>query len=204
MQAYRIVMILGICGSPRKMATDYVLSEALKMLEERGFQTSLFSVRGKNINPCKHCDYCLKNKECVVKDDMYQLYPLFREAEGFVIATPVYNGGLSAQTKAIIDRTRATLAADPKALRGKPGMAIAVGGDRMGGQELTIQQIHTFYILNGMMPISGGFFGANLGATFWSKDTLEGVKEDARGFQILEKDCQEVCRGLPCRKIIIF
>jgi multimeric flavodoxin WrbA len=180
-------MILGICGSPRKMATDYVLSEALKMLEERGFQTSFFSVRGKNISPCKHCDYCLKNKECIVKDDMYQLYPLFREAEGFVIATPVYNGGLSAQTKAVIDRTRATLAADPRVLRGKPGMAIAVGGDRMGGQELTIQQIHTFYILNGMMPISGGFFGANLGATFWSKDTLEGVKEDLEGFRSLRK-----------------
>ncbi len=189
-------MILGICGSPRKMATDHVLGEALKMLEERGLQTALFSVRGKNISPCRHCDYCLKNKECVVKDDMYQLYPLFREAEGFVIATPVYNGGLSAQTKAVIDRTRATLAADPKALRGKPGMAIAVGGDRMGGQELAIQQIHTFYILNGMMPISGGFFGANLGATFWSKDTLEGVKEDAEGFRSLRKTVKKFAEAL--------
>ena len=189
-------MILGICGSPRKMATDYVLGEALKMLEERGVQTAHFSVRGKNISPCRHCDYCLKNKECVVKDDMYQLYPLFREAEGFVIATPVYNGGLSAQTKAVIDRTRATLAADPKALRGKPGMAIAVGGDRMGGQELAIQQIHTFYILNGMTPISGGFFGANLGATFWSKDTLEGVKEDAEGFRSLRKTVKKFAEAL--------
>lgn len=189
-------MILGICGSPRKMATDYVLSEALKMLEERGLKTSLFSVRGKTINPCKHCDYCLKNKECIVKDDMHQLYPLFREADGLVIATPVYNGGLSAQTKAVIDRTRATLAADPKALRGKPGMAIAVGGDRMGGQELAIQQIHTFYILNGMMPISGGFFGANLGATFWSKDTLEGVKEDAEGFRSLRKTVKKFAVAL--------
>lgn len=193
-------MILGICGSPRKMATDHVLGEALKMLEERGFQTGLFSVRGKNISPCKHCDYCLKNKECVVKDDMYQLYPLFREAEGFVIATPVYNGGLSAQTKAVIDRTRATLAADPRALRGKPGMAIAIGGDRMGGQELTIQQIHTFYILNGMMPISGGFFGANLGATFWSKDTLEGVKEDAEGFRSLRKTVKKFAEALQANK----
>ena len=189
-------MILGICGSPRKMATDHVLGEALKMLEERGFQTSLFSVRGLSISPCKHCDYCLKNKECVVKDDMYLLYPLLREAKGFVIATPVYNGGLSAQTKVIIDRTRATLAADPKALRGKPGMAIAVGGDRMGGQELAIQQIHTFYILNGMMPISGGFFGANLGATFWSKDTLDGVKEDAEGFRSLRKTVKKFADAL--------
>jgi multimeric flavodoxin WrbA len=189
-------MILGICGSPRKMATDHVLGEALKMLEEKGFKTMLFSVRGKNISPCRHCDYCLKNKECVVKDDMYQLYPLFREADGFVIATPVYNGGLSAQTKAVIDRTRATLAADPKALRGKPGVAIAVGGDRMGGQELAIQQIHTFYVLNGMMPISGGFFGANLGATFWSKDTLEGVKEDAEGFRSLRKTVKKFAEAL--------
>ena len=92
----------------------------------------------------------------------------------------------SAQTKTIMDRTRALLAADPKALRGKVGMAIAVGGDRMGGQELAIQQMLTFYILNGVIPVSG-VFGANLGATFWSKDTLEGVKEDTEGFRSLRK-----------------
>ncbi|HPS90991.1 MAG TPA: flavodoxin family protein [Methanothrix sp.] len=180
-------MILGISGSPRNMATEHIIGEALKMLEGRGLETKLFSVRGKQISPCRHCDYCLKNKECIVKDDMHQLYPLIRQAEGFVIATPVYNGSMSAQTKIVIDRTRATLAADPKALRMKPAMAIAVGGDRMGGQELAVQQIHAFYILNGMIPVSGGFFGANLGATFWSRDTLEGAKADEEGFRSLRK-----------------
>ena len=189
-------MILGICGSPRRMATEHVLGEALKMLSELGFSTQLFTARGKDIKPCRHCDYCLKNGKCVVEDDMYELYPLFKEAEGFVIATPVYNGSLSAQTKIVIDRTRATLAADPKALLGKPGMAIAVGGDRMGGQEQAISQIHTFYILNGMIPVSGGFFGANLGATFWSKDTLEGVKEDAEGFRSLRKTVKKFAQAI--------
>jgi multimeric flavodoxin WrbA len=189
-------MILGICGSPRKMATEHVLSEAMKMLEEKGHKTALFSVRGKSISPCRHCDYCLKNKECVIADDMQKLYPLMRESQGFVIATPVYNGSLSAQTKIVIDRTRATLAADPKALKGKIGMAIAVGGDRMGGQEQAIMQIHTFYILNGMIPVSGGFFGANLGATFWSKDTLDGVKEDAEGFRSLRKTVNKFAKAL--------
>jgi len=66
-------------------------------------------------------------------------------------------------------------------------MGIAVGGDRAGGQELALMQIHTFYILNGMTPVSGGFFGANLGATFWSKDTLDGVKQDEEGFRSLRK-----------------
>jgi multimeric flavodoxin WrbA len=180
-------MILGISGSPRKQSTEYVLFTALKMLEERGFKTRLFSVRGKNISPCRHCDYCLKNAECVIKDDMYQLYPLIKEAKGFVIATPVYNGGISAQIKIVIDRTRASLAADPNALKHKAGMAIAVGGDRIGGQEMAIWQVHAFYILNGMIPVSGGFFGANLGATFWSKDTLEGAQKDEEGFRSLRK-----------------
>lgn len=189
-------MILGISGSPRKMATEHILGEALKMLEERGFETQLFTVRGKNISPCRHCDYCLKNARCVIQDDMYQLYPLIKEAKGFAIATPVYNGSVSAQTKIVIDRTRASLAADPKVLRGKPGMAIAVGGDRMGGQELAIQQIHAFYILNGMIPVSGGFFGANLGATFWSKDTLEGAKEDEEGNRSLRKTVRRFAETL--------
>jgi multimeric flavodoxin WrbA len=181
------IMILGISGSPRNMATEHILGEALKMLEDKGLDTLQFTVRGRQISPCRHCDYCLKNKECIIKDDMYQLYSLIREAQGFVIATPVYNGSMSAQTKIIIDRTRATLAADPKALRMKPGMAIAVGGDRMGGQELAVQQIHTFYILNGMIPVSGGFFGSNLGATFWSRDTLEGAIADEEGNRSLRK-----------------
>jgi multimeric flavodoxin WrbA len=189
-------MILGISGSPRKMATEHILSEALRMLNEMGFQTEQFSMRGKSISPCRHCDYCLKNKECIVKDDMQQLYPLIREAEGFVIATPVYNGSMSAQTKIVIDRTRASLSADPKALRYKPGMAIAVGGDRMGGQELALQQIHTFYILNGMIPVSGGFFGANIGATFWSRDTLEGAEKDEEGFRSLRKTVRKFAETL--------
>ena len=180
-------MILGISGSPRRMATEHILGEALKMLQERGLETVQFTVRGRQISPCRHCDYCLKNKECTIKDDMHQLYPLFKEASGLVVATPVYNGGVSAQTKIVMDRTRALLAGDTKALTAKPGMAIAVGGDRMGGQELAVQQIHTFFILNGMVPVSGGFFGANLGATFWSRDSLEGAMKDEEGFRSLRK-----------------
>ena len=180
-------MILGICGSPRKQATEYVLGEALSMLGRMGFETEFFTVRGKDIGFCQHCDYCLRNKECKLKDDMYMLYPLLRKAEGLVIATPVYNGGVSAQMKAVMDRSRALFAVDKNVLRYKAGMAIAVAGDRAGGQELAIQQIMTFYVLNGVIPVGGGPFGANLGATFWSKDTLKGVKQDEEGFNTLKK-----------------
>jgi multimeric flavodoxin WrbA len=180
-------MIVGICGSPREQATDYVLKEALRMLSEKGFETCFWTVRGKRVGFCTHCDFCLKNKECAFKDDMQEVYALLKDAKGIIFATPVYNGGVSAQTKTIMDRCRAVVAGNPDFFRGKIGMGIALGGDRAGGQENALMQILTFYILNGAVPVSGGFFGANLGATFWTKDTLEGVKLDEEGFRSLRK-----------------
>ena len=180
-------MIVGICGSPRQQATEHVLKEALRMLEKQGFETRFFTVRGKRIGFCTHCDHCLTHKECMFKDDMQEVYALLKDARGIIIATPVYNGGVSAQTKAVMDRCRAVVAADKNFFKHKIGMGIALGGDRVGGQEQALQQILTFYILNGMIPVSGGFFGANLGATFWTKDTLEGAKQDKEGFRSLKK-----------------
>jgi multimeric flavodoxin WrbA len=181
------LMIVGICGSPRQQATEHVLKEALRMLEEKGFETRFWTVRGKRIGFCTHCDYCLKNKECAFKDDMQEVYGLLKDAKGIIFATPVYNGTLSAQTKTVMDRCRALVAGDPNFFKGKVGMGIALGGDRAGGQENALQQILNFYILNGAVPVSGGFFGANLGATFWTKDTLEGVLQDEEGFRSLRK-----------------
>ena len=181
------MIIVGICGSPRQQATEHVLKEALRMLEEQGFETRFWTVRGKWVDYCAHCDYCLKDKECVVQDDVQELYALLAEAQGIIFASPVYNGGVSAQTKAVMDRMRAVVAADKNFFRGKVGMGIVVGGDRAGGQEFALMQIHAFYIIQGIVPVGGGFFGANLGATFWSRDTLEGVKLDEEGFRSLRK-----------------
>jgi multimeric flavodoxin WrbA len=179
--------IIGVCGSPRHEGTEHILEKALETLKEKGFQTQLWTVRAKWVDYCSHCDYCLRNKECVVQDDLQELYPMLAEADGIIFATPVYNGGVSAQTKAVMDRTRALVAAEPNFFKGKVGMGIAVAGDRLGGQEMALMQIHTFFIINGAIPVGGGFFGANLGATFWSKDTLEGALADEEGFRSLKK-----------------
>ena len=179
--------IVGISGSPRHQATEHMLEEALKLLTEKGYETKLWTVRGKWVDYCAHCDYCLKNKECVIQDDLQELYALLAEANGIIFASPVYNGGVSAQTKAVMDRMRAAVAADKNFFKGKVGMGIVSGGDRNGGQEFALMQIHTFFIINGMIGVGGGFFGANLGATFWSKDTLEGALQDEEGYRSLKK-----------------
>ncbi len=193
------MIIVGICGSPRQQATEHVLKNALAMLEKLNFETRFFTVRGKHIEFCSHCDYCLEHKACVLNDDMQKVYTLLKEARGIILATPVYNGGVSAQIKAIMDRCRAAVASDRNFFKDKIGMGIALGGDRIGGQEAALSQILTFFILNGVLPVSGGFFGANLGATFWTKDTLEGVKQDEEGLRSLRKTVKKFAAQLKSR-----
>ena len=190
------MMILGVCGSPRPQATEYALQQALGMLEEMGHETVFWGVRGKQIGFCTHCDHCFEGNGCVIDDDVQELYPLIEEAQAYIFASPVYNGGVSAQIKAVIDRTRALLARNRDAFRGKAGIALAIGGDRSGGQELAIQQIITFYTLNGAIALSGGFFGANIGASLWSRDSLEGVKADDEGFKGLRKTVKRLSKYL--------
>jgi multimeric flavodoxin WrbA len=131
---------------------------------------------------------------------MYEVYELLKNCKGLILASPCYNGGISSHLKAVMDRTRALGAADVNFLRGKVGMAIAVGGDRAGGQEPAIQQIISYYVLTGAIPISGGSWGSNLGATFWSKDTLEGVKEDEEGFRSLKRTVNKFAGFLENKK----
>lgn len=178
------IRLLGISGSPREGATAYVLREALEFAESLGdVETELVSLKGKKIGFCLHCDYCVRTKEgCIQKDDVSDLYPSMEAADAWLLATPVYQGSLSAQLKAVLDRCRALVARDPNVLQNKVGAAIAVGGDRAGGQEPAIMAIHAFYLANKMIPVSGGPFGSNLGGTIWSRDKrAEGAAADEEG-----------------------
>jgi multimeric flavodoxin WrbA len=185
------IKILGISGSPRSMATDFLVREALRIAKEKyDAVTDYFSAKGKKLDFCTHCDFCIKTKEgCIHQDDISaELYGKMIWADAWIIGTPVYQGTVSAQTKTIMDRCRAVVARERKVFLNKVGMGIADGGDRIGGQEPSIQTILNFYVINEMIPVGGGSFGANLGGTFWSKDNgAEGVSEDSEGMRSLVK-----------------
>ena len=180
--------VLGICGSPRDGATEFLLKNALKDLESESIETRFITVRDKDISPCTHCNECVDtNGKCSIYDDMDEIYDALREADGIILASPIHFGSISAQLKAVIDRCQAMIMEDLDIFKNKVGISIVVGGDRSGGQELAIQQINTFYLLNKIIPVSGGSFGANLGACLWSQDDgAEGVKNDEYGLKTLD------------------
>ncbi|WP_406533869.1 flavodoxin family protein [Methanobrevibacter sp.] len=179
--------VFGICASPRNNTTEYVLSKALEDLSNEGFETEMFTCMGKDIKPCMHCDYCLEHKKCIIDDDMNDVYEGLLSADGIILATPIQSGGISSNLSAIMDRTRALEAIDYNILRGKIGMSITVGGDRTGGQDFAHLKNITYFMIHGIIPVSGGPFGSNLGASFWSNDSLEDIKKDDYGMESLNR-----------------
>jgi len=183
-------LLLGICGSPRRQGTEYAIKYALNYATEKfGFETEYWTVRNKEINFCLHCDYCVREKKgCVNKDDMEKLYIKLEEAKFLLFGTPIFQGNLSGQLKTVMDRCRAMVAKNPNVFKDKIGAALAVGGDRSGGQEIAIRSILDFYQQNYIISVSGGAFGANLGASLWSDDNgKDGVQNDEEGLRTIRK-----------------
>ncbi len=183
-------LLLGISGSPRKQGTEYAVQYALNYASENyGFDIDFWSVRNKKISFCLHCDYCIREKKgCINKDDMQELYEKLESAKFLLFGTPVFQGNLSGQLKTVIDRCRALIAKNPNVFKNKIGAAIAVGGDRNGGQEIAIRSILDFFQQNHILSVSGGAFGANLGASLWSQDMgKEGIEKDQEGLRTIRK-----------------
>lgn len=175
-----MLKVLGICGSPRKGATEYFLKESLKEFENReDVQIEYMFLRGKKLTACTGCDYCRRNKKsCCIKDDMNELLEEFLKYDAYVIASPVYAYGATPQIHAFFSRMRPIFHLAPGKLRDKFGVAMAVGGRRNGGQEIAVGSILNLMMARGINIISnesGGYAGAYL----WSKDKkAEGAAED--------------------------
>ena len=183
-------LLLGICGSPRNQGTEFAIEYALDYAAKKfGFETEFWTVRGKTIKFCVHCDYCIREKKgCMHVDNLAELYPKLEIAKFLLLGTPVFQGNISGQLKTIIDRCRALIAKNPNVFKNKIGVALAVGGDRSGGQEIAIRTILDFYQQNHVICVSGGAFGANLGASLWTKDLgKKGEEQDEEGLKSIRK-----------------
>ena len=94
-------------GSPRKNGNSSTLAQnVIAGAKSAGATIDSYYLHEMNINPCDACEACRKNDsgDCVIDDDMQELYTKLREADALVIATPIYYFTISAQTKLFIDR----------------------------------------------------------------------------------------------------
>ena len=95
-------------SSPRQDGnSDILLNSAIKGAESNGAVVEKIIIRDLQIAPCNSCGGCWEKGDCVIDDDMQKIYPKLVDADGIIVASPIYFMGVSAQLKAFIDRCQA-------------------------------------------------------------------------------------------------
>ncbi len=100
-----MMRILGVVGSPRRGGnTEILVDEILDGAKETGAEAEKVILDELDIRPCKGCFACSKTNECVQDDDMNMVAVKMRQSQVWVLGTPIYWWGPSAQFKAFLDR----------------------------------------------------------------------------------------------------
>jgi len=210
------IRLLGIHSSPIKDGNcAYLLDYALnKAVQQEGVVADKATLGGLKISDCVQCNWCMKKQTadrlCNVEDDALPILHQIDVCDILILMTPVYFARLSGAMACLLDRTRCFLFGKEKrqSLKGKIGIAMAVGWMRNGGIETTLESVHSAFLLHEMWTPSvheaGTVFG--VGAVSgplhadqpFKRDRL-GVKEDGqalRATDLFVKKAVETARML--------
>ena len=146
MSTKKVVIVMG---SPRKNGNSITLAQRVaKGAEAVGAEVESFYLHEMDIKPCDACDICREDssKDCVINDDMQNLYPKLRQADALVIASPIYYATVSAQTKLFLDRCYALEGPQEKesALKGKRIGIVLTYGDSDPFNSGAVNAMRTF------------------------------------------------------------
>ena len=97
--------VVIINGSPRKEGnTAIAINEMIKVFKSENIETEVFQIGNKNIRGCIACGSCAPTGRCVFNDVVNEISASFEEADGLIIATPVYYASANATLIACLDR----------------------------------------------------------------------------------------------------
>ena len=189
------IYVLGVCGSPIKGGnTEVYLKHSLDAAAESGAKTELVTLAGKDINECKHCNYCVfKQKEgdfCAVKDDMSGIFQKVLEADALLVASPTYLGRLSGLTALFLDRLRVFAFGKHYGgmMKDKVAGALAVSWMRIGGTETTLLTIDYAFLALEMIIASVHHDGVLFGAGGYSSIHGTGAFDPKDKTQVLSDE----------------
>ncbi|MCK5181233.1 MAG: flavodoxin family protein [Dehalococcoidia bacterium] len=150
--------VIGIVGSPRKNGnTEMLTKHTLKAVSEEGLDTDLIRLAGLEIKPCTACMACKDQEICSIKDDFFPIYVKMKEADGIILASPVYYGSATSLIKALMERVGYIARWNSEPFQRKVGGPLVVA--RRSGKNFTIAQLtFWFQILGFFVP----------GSTYWN------------------------------------
>jgi multimeric flavodoxin WrbA len=174
--------ILAIVGSPRlKGNTNYLVDRVLEEAAKLGVETEKIILSEHQINPCQGHDNCSSQQECLQKDDAGWILDRLCQADGVILATPVYYYNVSAQMKAFIDRNYFLYEHGRKAKARAVGLIIVAGSLGLEDTLHTLKQFvdETFDIREDRLFVVSGY-ATRLGEVSSNQTLVEQARQLGR------------------------
>jgi len=174
--------VVAFNGSPRKEGnTSLLIQRVLDELRKEGIETESIHFGGKPLRGCTACFKCVKNKDkkCALPDDGLNDYVAkMEEAEGIILASPVYFSNVTAEMKALIDRAGYVSKANGGLLRRKVGAAVVAA--RRAGATIVYSDLNFFFGIQEMIIPGSSYWNFGIGR-------LPGeVLQDEEGLKTME------------------
>jgi len=194
--------VIGISGSPKKKdsTTLFALEKAMEQCKEAGLETEIIDLSEYRFNGCIDCSLCKTKIDCSQNDDYKEhIMPLLNDEniKGFIFASPVYFGGVTAQMKALMDRM-VMFRRNGFMYENVVAGALSVGRSRHGGQELTSMDIVKNAMIQGMIVVPDASPTSHFGGNLWSghPDTIENDDHGIKTSENLGKKVAEIVKKL--------
>jgi len=157
--------VVAFNGSPRKNGnTSLLVERVFEELRKEGIETESIHFGGRPLRGCTACLKCRdnKDKQCVLPDDGLNGYiAKMEEAEGILLASPVYFSNVTAEMKALIDRAGYVAKANGGLLRRKVGAAVVAV--RRAGATIVYSDLNFFFGINEMIIPGSSYWNLGLG-----------------------------------------
>ena len=167
--------VILLNGSPHANGcTATALNEMIKVFQEEGIETELIHVGNKSIRGCISCNRCSETGKCVFNDLVNEVAPIFAEADGLVVGSPVYYAGPNGTILSFMDRLFYSTSFSKQM---KVGAAVV--SCRRGGNTATYDVLNKYFTISSM-PVAS--------STYWNQVhgfTAEDAKKDLEGLQTM-------------------
>lgn len=148
--------VLMINGSPRQNGnTSIALEEMREIFEPAGVETEIVRVGSRDVRGCIACGRCEKLGKCVFDDIVNELAPKFEEADGLVVASPVYYASANATLIAVLDRLFYSSHFDKTM---KVGASVVCA--RRGGCSATFDELNKYFTISNMPIASSQYWNS--------------------------------------------
>ncbi len=168
--------VLMLNGSPRKGGnTSIALEEMRKIFEAEGVETTIVQVGNMDVRGCIACDRCAETGKCAFDDVVNELAPVFEEADGLVVASPVYYASANATLVATLHRLFYSTHFDKTM---KVGASVVCA--RRGGCSATFDELNKFFTITNMPIASSQYWNSIHGRLPGDADMDEEGKQTMR------------------------